>query len=83
MGTSSSGRAGAQARAASIDASALVPLDPKSALSKQGSIYVPYPQPHARRAGIDHTTKVTPVLHAPTGAMIMLPPGVTVDDLKE
>jgi len=83
IGISSSGRAGAQARAASIDASALVPLDPKSALNKQGSIYAPFPQPHARRAGVEHQSKVTPVLHAPTGAMIMLPPGVTVEDLKE
>jgi hypothetical protein len=79
--TQSGGRASARARAASIDTSTLVPLDPKSAQEKERCVYVPYPQPHARQAGVDHQAKVTPVLHAPTGAMIILPPGVELEDL--
>lgn len=53
-----------------------IPLGTRTALNQgEGdSIYVPYPQPHARNTGIEHESKVDIHLHGPTGAVIIMPP---------
>ena len=55
-------------------------MDDVSAQEYNGSVRTVWPQPFARRAGVEHTTRVTPVVHMPTGALVSLPPGVSLDD---
>lgn len=64
-----------------IDDDSLVPLGERSAQEKQGSVYIPFPQPHARQCGIEQSTTVRYALHAPTGALLVLPPEVETDEI--
>lgn len=64
-----------------IDDDSLVPLGERNAQEKQGSVYVPFPQPHARQRGIKQSTTVRYALHAPTGALVVLPPGIDTTEV--
>lgn len=54
-------------------------LDEKSVQDDQGTMRPAWPQPWARNAGVGAQTDVTPVAHVPSGAMIYLPPGLSLD----
>ncbi|WP_435062419.1 hypothetical protein [Halobaculum sp. EA56] len=51
-----------------------------SAQDYNGSVRTVWPQPWARAAGVGHKTAVTAVIHVPTGAMVSLPPGLSLDE---
>ena len=51
-----------------------------SAQDYNGSVRTVWPQPWARAAGVGHKTDVTAVVHVPTGAMVSLPPGLSLDE---
>jgi hypothetical protein len=42
-----------------------------------GGIRVPFPQPHARQAGLAQSQPVEIYLHVPTGGIIVIPAGET------
>lgn len=75
------GRSAAKSRTLGVLPGELVELDDKSAVKNGGGVYVPWPQPHARNVGVTPKTSVSPVLHSPTGAIILLPPGVDLGEL--
>lgn len=58
-------------------------LDQVSAQEYSGSVRTVWPQPFARRSGIEHTTPVKAVIHMPTGALVSLPPGTTLEEFLE
>jgi len=51
-----------------------------SAQDYNGSVRTVWPQPWARASGVGHKTEVTAVVHVPTGAMVSLPPGLSLDE---
>lgn len=51
-----------------------------SAQDYNGSVRTVWPQPWARAAGVGHKTAVTAVVHVSTGAMVSLPPGLSLDE---
>jgi hypothetical protein len=58
-------------------------LETVSAQDDNGSVRVVWPQPWARRANVSHQTKVVPVIHLPTMAVVMLPPGLSSASFRE
>jgi alcohol dehydrogenase class IV len=76
----SSGRREAQARTALISAETLVGIGGGSVKGDGTARYIPYPQPHARQDDVEPGEIVTFLKHAPTGALIVLPPGVSRAD---
>jgi hypothetical protein len=59
----------------------LVPLGERRAQEKQGSVYVPFAQPHARYHGIEQSKNVRYALHAPSGALVVPSRGVDTNEL--
>jgi len=55
-------------------------LEDVSAQNHNGSVRTVWPQPWARKVGVGHKTEVTPVVHVPTGALISLPPGLSLEE---
>lgn len=53
-------------------------LEEKSVQDDQGTMRPAWPQPWARKAGVGAQTNVTPVAHVPSGAMVYLPPGLSL-----
>ena len=52
----------------------LVPLGSfKAQETGEGGIMVPFPQPHARNAGLQQSSDVKISLHAPTGGIVVIP----------
>ncbi|PSQ06116.1 hypothetical protein BRC97_06985 [Halobacteriales archaeon QS_6_71_20] len=51
-----------------------------SAQDHSGSVRTVWPQPWARAAGVGHKTDVTAAVHIPTGALVSLPPGLSLEE---
>jgi hypothetical protein len=62
-----------------FDPDDFVELDGKQAKPDGSAVYVPWPQPHARKANVDGSTTVRPYVH-PSGAMLFLPPGLELGE---
>jgi len=57
---------------------------PDTLLIRRGSsIYVPYPQPHARNQDIEQSSEVELALLAGTGVIMVAPSGFDWDTLKK
>jgi hypothetical protein len=73
-------RSGARSRVLdALDPDDFIELEDRQAKPDGSAIYVPWPQPHARKAGVDGATGVRPYVH-PSGALLYLPPGVTLGE---
>lgn len=71
------------ADAAETESWEFIELDSVEAQDDSGSIRPAWPQPWARRAGVEQSTEVTPVVHVPTGAVLFLPPGTNQSDILD
>ena len=58
-----------------------VECDDVLAQGRGGTIRVTWPYPWPQRAGVGQSTRVTPSVHVPTGAVVFLPPGVDLGDV--
>lgn len=56
-------------------------LDARSVQNDSGSLRPSWPAAWAKRAGVEHRTQVTPVVHVPTGSVIFLAPDAVPADL--
>ncbi|MBO4248878.1 hypothetical protein IL252_13725 [Halomicrobium sp. IBSBa] len=64
--------------------SPVVPLGDAKAQEQGGSsIYVPYPQPHARNQGIEQSSEVELALLAGTGVIMVAPSGFDWEMLEK
>lgn len=61
--------------------SRFLPLGQKRVQEISGASYVPFPQPHARHFGLEQSVQVETHIDARTGALVVLPPGVDVEDV--
>ncbi len=52
-----------------------------SAQDYNGSVRTLWPQPRARATGVGNMTEVTVMVPLRTGAMVSLPPGLSLEDL--
>lgn len=59
----------------------LLALGEKLVQEISGSYYVPFPLPHARNFGLEQSAEVDIHIDSRTGALVVLPPGVSVDEL--
>lgn len=59
--------------AEAMDEDELVPIGERKAVNWGGSIYVPFPQPHARQQVLEQSSEVEAFLHPQTGALIIHP----------
>lgn len=62
---------------------ALLPLGERKVqdIGKSPTAYVAYPQPHARNNGLTQSTKVDLYIDGITGALLVLPPNVDLEDV--
>lgn len=61
----------------------LLALGERKAQEHGDGYYVPFPQPHARHFGIEQSSTVEIHIDSRTGALVVLPPGVSLDDVLE
>lgn len=61
----------------------LLALGGKKVQEIDGACYLPYPQPHARNFDLEQSAEVQTYIDSRTGALVVLPPGVTIDDVVE
>lgn len=60
----------------------LLGLGSKNVQEISGACYVPFPQPHARQFGLEQSEEVQTFIDSRTGALVVLPPGVDIDDFR-
>ena len=61
----------------------LLALGGKKVQKFSGACYVPFPQPHARNFGLEQSEEVETHIDSRTGALVVLPPGVSLEDVLE
>lgn len=61
--------------------SRFLPLGERKVQEIGDACYVAFPQPHAREFGVEQSATVEAHIHAGTGALVVLPPGVDVEEV--
>lgn len=61
----------------------LLALGERKAQEHGDGCYVPFPQPHARNFGVEQSSTVDIHIDSRTGALVVLPPDVSLDDVLE